>query len=282
MIRMLLLLLLSLTTTAATDGVSYSARDDVQNAHIEYEIDNECGDFVESTDRVQLCYSKDYAIYGCLLKSFTFREEPAKWHFISPADDDQLRAIIHSVDVHKLHRSQGTTCSMGSLEFDRKSFYFNNPLSDPTRSKLHATILGWIDHSIPPHDRVYVTTTIEGDLQPTRPVTVAELLKHPDLYNGKRVRISGFYHSEYEDSSLYDRNGDPLSLSLWVNGSSTFARDKDLHWTDDGRVIMEGCFMKGPAGELGGWPASLQRVTKVVSLDPPRTPPPPADQSSKR
>jgi hypothetical protein len=284
MIRKSLLILACSTALAgASDNFRYYVFDDTKTANVSYTVENDLSGFIDDSDNtIQVSIDSSYGIGGCALKSFTYREEPDAWHYVSHADYERVLAFARGIDLHKLVSSPSTMCSLGWLEFDGVQHNFNNPLDDPTRKKFHTALLALVDQIVPRHERKFVTTTIEGDFEPARTVTVAELLKHPARYNGKRVRITGYYHSEFEDSSLYDKKGDPMFHALWVDGASSFAREKDLQWTDDGHVIMEGCFIQGPDGHLGGWPGELQRVTRVVSLDPPLPPPLPADQSSKR
>jgi hypothetical protein len=280
-LRVSLLLFVLFAPVAATAlNFRYYVMDETKTGQLDYELVQDCSTFSDA--RPQLEYGTQYHIWGCSQKSFTYREELTAWHSISPADFNRLFAVLHGLDLHALHAERGTSCSFGWLELGGPRIDFNNPLGDPTRDSLDRAVMSFLGSVVPSSARQTVTTTIEGDFEPARTVTVAQILKNPARYNGKRVRITGYYHAEFEDSNLSDRRSNEITTSLWVDAQSTFAKKGDLDWPEDGRVTIDGCFMKGPGGHMGAWPGELQRVTRVISLDPPSPPPAPADQSSKR
>jgi len=82
--------------------------------------------------------------------------------------------------------------------------YFHSPPQAPGRKGVHDIMLRFarqmkIDQ---PEDPVTATTISEGDRQPPRVVTLADVLAHPDDYHGKRVSVVGYYHVEFESSNL--------------------------------------------------------------------------------
>jgi hypothetical protein len=88
-------------------------------------------------------------------------------------------------------------------------------------------------------------------------VTIEELLASPTRYEGKPVRIEGFYYSSFEHSAVYpnpdDGPGSHTQRGLWVlEGLPKRYSGK--------RVTVEGIFTSGTRGHLGQWPATICNV----------------------
>lgn len=109
--------------------------------------------------------------------------------------------------------------------------------------------------------------TSEGDRQPPRPVTLAEVLAHPDDYDGKRILVTGYFHFEFEGSSFcVDKagaTGSGVDTCVWLGEPSTFADPKDVAFVNDATIKVEGVFFKGPGGHMGMWPGEIQRLTRM-------------------
>ena len=85
-------------------------------------------------------------------------------------------------------------------------------------------------------------------------ITIGELLRSPNRYEGKPVRIEGFYYSSFEHSAIYPNAGDGVQFStqngLWVlEGLPERYSGK--------RVTVEGIFTSGTRGHLGQWAATI-------------------------
>jgi len=105
----------------------------------------------------------------------------------------------------------------------------------------------------------------QGDDQACANASLQELLADPKKYHGKRVRVSGYYHSEFEHSSL---SVDPDTItndkkSVWLGGMSYFARPEDVTALNDTFITVEGIFTAGPSGHMGLWAAEIGRLTKI-------------------
>ena len=85
-------------------------------------------------------------------------------------------------------------------------------------------------------------------------VTIEELLDSPNRYEGKPVRIEGFYYSTFEHAAIYPNPEDgPHSKTqsgLWVLEGLP-KRYSGKH------VTVEGIFTSGTHGHLGQWPATI-------------------------
>lgn len=116
-------------------------------------------------------------------------------------------------------------------------------------------------------------TASEGDHQPSREVTLAEVLDDPDAFHGKRIMVAGHYRVEFESSSLSvtqeaseERD---YARSVWLGGSSTFAKAENITFraglnpldAPPTPVVVEGVFFKGRGGHMGLWPGEIRRLT---------------------
>ena len=114
----------------------------------------------------------------------------------------------------------------------------------------------------------------EGDRQPARPVTLGEMMAHPDNYDGKRVSVTGYYRGEFEGSSFCpDEKADAAGRygdCLWLGEPSTFADHKDIQFVNDAWIKVEGVFFKGPGGHMSMWSGELQRLTLMQPASLPR------------
>jgi hypothetical protein len=282
-IRILIALALMASPALGQANIRYYVQDEFKTADLDYVIERDCivYDWTAPPELPCLQYFVRIGVSGCARNSFTYEEEAYNERF-SREESKELLNIVRRADLRKLGSVSALSNLLFWLKFDGKEHDFKTPLGNPARDKLQAAILSYLDRVAPKSKRKVTVHRIEGDFQPTTDVTVAKLLAAPDQFDGKRVRITGYYHSEFEDSSLYDKKGDDFKKAVWVDGQSTFAKESDLHWTDDGHATIEGTFLKGPGGHMGAFAGEIQRVTKFISLDPPAPPPPPANQSSKR
>jgi len=63
--------------------------------------------------------------------------------------------------------------------------------------------------------------TIADDVIST---SLIRVLAHPEKYNGKRIELIGYYHSEFEESCLYLTKDDATHLNyqngVWIGGTA--------------------------------------------------------------
>lgn len=92
-------------------------------------------------------------------------------------------------------------------------------------------------------------------------VSLYELIANPAPFHGKRVRVIGFGHFEFEGNALYAHREDferhILRNGLWVNLP---ARADSLN---DDYVIVEARFDATSHGHLGMWSGTLDSVTRL-------------------
>jgi hypothetical protein len=164
---------------------------------------------------------------------------------------------LHGIDVDE------SATKLGWVTLDDCDFNVPGQRGDPRREQLHALIMAFYDQVAPEADRKVRSRTIEGDLVPARAVSLGELLANPPAFDGKRVRISAYYHHEDHFSSLtFSKKSrmDP-EQGIWIDGPSTFADGARIRYPNNSHVTVEGTFRGRPGGEFGAWPAEIERVT---------------------
>ena len=111
--------------------------------------------------------------------------------------------------------------------------------------------------------------------QGLRDASVIELLGRPDEYDGTPVRVTGFLHCKFEDSSIFvaKEHADYLmnGYGLWVSIEPDAVRfqpkeRKTLYDFDGKYVLLEGTFKKGRSGHLGAFNGEIREVHRVMEL----------------
>jgi hypothetical protein len=93
-------------------------------------------------------------------------------------------------------------------------------------------------------------------------VSVYELVAKPVEYHGKRVRVLGFAHFEFEGNGLYAHRED-FEQSLYRNGLWLNWAPGPSDSSQNRYVLVEGTFDARMRGHFGMWSGSLSEVTRV-------------------
>jgi len=196
----------------------------------------------------------------------------------TPAEQAELVQALLAANVFDLAKEEkpDSTDYFSSLDVRLNKregkFVFYSPPVSPSRKAIHDVILQFakrmeIDR---PKDQANAITVTEGDCQPSRKVTLAELLAHPEKYHGKRVSVAGYYHGEFEGSSFSIDEAASLKRdykrSVWRGEVSTFAEHKAINDQNDSWLQIEGVFLRGPGGHMGLWPGELVRITRIEPI----------------
>jgi hypothetical protein len=98
--------------------------------------------------------------------------------------------------------------------------------------------------------------------------SLIRVLAHPDKYNGKRIELIGYYHSEFEESALYLTKDDATARNyengLWIGGTAKGADTNRVHRVKEGFVRVVGIFnysLKNGAGHMDLWFGLLDEIT---------------------
>ena len=179
-------------------------------------------------------------------------------NFIGDAPNTRINATISGRDLERI---------------------YNSPINSAARKSFHAAVIALakklgIDQ---PEDVARVTRMVEGDRTPAREIPFSALITNPARYDGKRIAVAGFYHTEFECSLLVSERFDWHTLDsdrkFWIGGSSKFAKPSNFHWKNDSWVRLEGVFSASHGGHMGASPGVIRRVTKLTALDEPPRPP---------
>ena len=92
-------------------------------------------------------------------------------------------------------------------------------------------------------------------------VSIVELLARPEKYEGRAVRVIGFYRNEFEHSAIYlhreDAERSILANGFWVLGSG-------LSSLGNRYIAIEGIFTASSGGHLSRLPATVCGVVKAT------------------
>lgn len=100
-------------------------------------------------------------------------------------------------------------------------------------------------------------------------VSLYELLARPDVYHGKRVRVLGFVHFEFEGDALYPHRED-YERGLPTNGVRITRPPGIADSLSDRYAIVEGTFDARSPGLYSG---TLNDVTRLQLWEHPPGPP---------
>lgn len=158
------------------------------------------------------------------------------------------------------------TLETDTLE-DWGRWYFRDTPRTKQRQELHDQLVRFVEKQIEKHpDGLEVShVRLQGDDQPVVAVTLRELIQHPEAYDGKRVRVSGYHHAEFEHRSLSpgpNRIRD-YDHSIWLGGVSGRVKPAAVPYTNDTYMTVEGTFTGHRVGHLGLWPGEVDRLTRI-------------------
>ncbi len=101
---------------------------------------------------------------------------------------------------------------------------------------------------------------------PRYQTTIIQLLARPEIFDGKRVIVTGYIHRGFEDNGIYVRHQDfedgLRHNGLWVD---SFRVTADAEECQDSYVILEGLFVSRSYGHYGLWSG---RITDVSRCNP--------------
>ncbi len=266
-----LLLLSSAPLGRAQADFRYYVFDETQNDDLNIEIEHDLA--IRDSEDIEGCpsgpwvwSSRRYRIYGVAQPNFTYVEEEFGNYVSRAAYEAFLQEVrkeplilrdLHGIDVEE------SVSRLGWITLDDCEFNVPGRRGDPNREQLHALILAFYDQIAPQADRKITSRTVEGDLEPARTATLKELLANPLAFDGKRVRVSGYYHREDHFSSLTisKRSRMDTDQGIWINGASTFANAAHVDHANNSYVTVEGTFSGHRGGHFSAWPAEIERIT---------------------
>jgi hypothetical protein len=95
--------------------------------------------------------------------------------------------------------------------------------------------------------------------------SIIQLLARPEVFDGRRVRVVGYIHFEFEGNGLYiHREDEKLNLlrnGVWVDfkqGAAITGSCQDQY------VVVEGTFNARNHGHLGLWGGAITDITRCA------------------
>lgn len=260
----LLLLLLSAVAYAQAE-FRYFIDDWTTNQNLNVDHLHDVTIYHSAGEAPRLSFYTRFDIYGCRQNTYKYTVQscaldvPLERYnkFLAQVRAFPLDTLRKKMPRDSEHRSDGR------IEIDGSEHVITTPLTEAQRAAFHALVISFLDDVAPKPKRILTTRTIEGDFIPARPVTFQTLLKSPKRFDGKRVRLTGYYHHEFEDSTFGPRKGASYKESVWLNDVSFFAKKADVRWSNDKFITVEGTFNMGPGGHVGLWAGEIHRVTKI-------------------
>jgi hypothetical protein len=98
-------------------------------------------------------------------------------------------------------------------------------------------------------------------------VSIYELLARPRDFQGRRVRVVGFVHFEFEGDALYPHRED-WQQALTRNGLWIQRPNNAVLALSDHYVVVEGRFDATSRGHFGMWSGTIDSVTRLDQWGP--------------
>ncbi|MFY8215850.1 MAG: hypothetical protein ACOVMP_04535 [Chthoniobacterales bacterium] len=222
----------------------------------------------------RLSYSTEYRVYGINQRDFSFTTESVEVD-ISKKDFDVLLNAARALPIAELDpngRYKESDRTHGWIDLDGTSHRVRVPPETDVRKAWQAVLDDFLAKHAPPGIREQKKRHLQGETTPAVVTDFATLLNDPDAFDGKRIRLSGFYHAEFECSSFAGSKDDleNYARAVWLNGPSTFADSRNLNRANKRPLTIEGTFEIGPGGHMGLWMGELSRITYLqdATTDP--------------
>ena len=98
-------------------------------------------------------------------------------------------------------------------------------------------------------------------------VSMVQLLASPPRYDGKRIRLLGYYHSESEDAAIYLHKEDAEHHLLKNGVRVALAKGASLDGCQDSYVVIEGLYKAvNDTGHTRLWSGAVTHVTACRKL----------------
>ncbi|WP_347250750.1 hypothetical protein [Zoogloea sp.] len=106
-------------------------------------------------------------------------------------------------------------------------------------------------------------------------VSIIRLVATPEQFDGRLVRVIGYFRAEFEGDSIYLHRQDYLQgitkNGLWVDLEGV--KRSTVNQANQGYVLLEGVFRANDHGHLGLWSGSIDRVQRLERWSRPEAPP---------
>jgi hypothetical protein len=266
------LLLCWIPFAAAEEDFQFHVYDEIKTNKLHYRHGQRFSLFYFDSQLPRIVFSTEHWVRGINQREFTYTEE----YIAKDLGREEFKAILENARLLPIvgldPRNIDNPTTHGWLKIDgRNQSITAGPESD-IRKKWDVFLTKVFAQFAPKEERSLVTRQLEGDLIKPTPVDFKMLLGEPKKFDGKRIRISGYYHSEFEMSNFApsERLLHSDTKAVWLDGSSTFADEEKIKELNDTFITVEGTFELARSGHGGLYFASLNRPTLIERADPPK------------
>jgi hypothetical protein len=246
--------------------LSYTATEEICTDEINYEVIHSFRVPAWNYDELSFEYTTEYRINGCKKSEFSYATETTSFA-ISEENCKELLDAVKKMDLKKLPgKTPDVGGSTGYLEIGKKNYDIKLPFNHKAVQALHNLLMDFLKKKAPNLNRKFSRRTIQGDFEKTVESSVENLLRNPGVYDGKRVRVKGYYKGGFENSSFSSTSdkADDYRVSVSLGFISSYVGPECVNYKNNSYISVEGTFKAGPGGHL--WPGEIQRVTKVWTL----------------
>ena len=223
-------------------------------------------------------YSVEYTINGVNQSSFSYTTENYEADLTAQDYDAFL------IEVRKMPIEDSDDRANGWIHFDKRDHrIFLAPGSEP-RKKWQALFDRLILKHVPIAKKEKVDYVVVGDIVKATTIDFQILMKAPAAFDGKRIRLTGFYHSAFEDSTFAASKDDALHFKQAVSlgAPSSFIDAKNFKDVNDMQVTVEGTFQHYPEGARSLWIGRIDRLTYFLPTEGPKAEQAGADQPATK
>jgi hypothetical protein len=243
--------------------------DKTKTEKLDYEYAQDITIYYFEGQKPRLVFYTEYRIYGINQIEFTYQTE--RFHGdISVDDYARLLGKIRKLDLKALDTKKVDKkfSSSGWIKIDRKNYSVSAAPFTKTRKEWQAILDEFLNQYAPKKKRKIHKRTVQGDFEKPMEIEFEKLIKDPKKYDGKRIRIKGYYRGGFEESSFSiskkerdDRGNLQKKRIVWLGSLSTFADLSKFSDMNNGNAVVEGTFDFYSHGHLGLFMGTIQRLT---------------------
>jgi hypothetical protein len=206
-------------------------------------------------------------------------------HGITISDEEVRALIAHLEDIHIYDfrsdsEPEGETPYEESLELqvDAQDFRltFYHPSQNSGRLAMKKILLDLAEKLgiDKPSSGVNARITSEGDLEPSRAVSLERLRVEHDQYQGKRISVVGFFDGRSPESRELFVNqraalNRDIESSVWLGEVPSVVHPPTIKGKAQSWMRIEGVFLWGRYGHKGNVMGMIDRITKIELLEKP-------------
>ena len=223
-----------------------------------------------------MSYQTGYRIYGIHQDEFPCTTESFSGT-LSEADYKAIMEEAEKLPLEELEKVEaGERRSDGWITLNSKEHKVEAPPNRAVRKKWQEFIDGVLKKYAPSEKREFTKRSIQGETVKPLSITFSELLKNPQAYDGKRIRLTGYYHAEFEESSFAISKDDLHHFSealrkydhcLWLGSFSTFKDLRKVSEANDTEIEFEGTLDMESHGHMAAWMGELARLTAAKPVE---------------